>query len=237
MVDETTKEVLECFPSVTNYERFQKTMDAIHSRSKVVLRRVLFDLFVSDISDPETLQSRIHELVAERYEYMYAESNENPLPTKRKSEESPKKKKRRGKKRRKTATYISEGPDECTRCEEEFGPEDESKGCFRHPGIMQLNRASYSWWTEEHIETSEYTSKELNAPHHREENPDGFTWSCCGLPGGRRGCKRCPHKAYEGDTDYSGDSEDSDEVDDDSGSSDEGNESDSGQDDDDDEDD
>lgn len=65
-------------PSVTNYERFQKTMDAIHSRSKVVLRRVLLDLFLSDISDPETLQSRIHELVAERYEYMYVESNEKP---------------------------------------------------------------------------------------------------------------------------------------------------------------
>ncbi|KAK3505473.1 hypothetical protein B0T13DRAFT_493030 [Neurospora crassa] len=163
MVDETTKEVLECFPSVTNYERFEKTMDAIHYRSKVVLCRVLFDLFVSDISDPETLQSRIHEL------------------------------KRRGQETKKDrATYISEGPDECTRCEEEeFGPEDESKGCFHHP--------------------------ELNAPHHREENPDGFTWSCCGLPGGRRGCKRCPHKAYEGDTDYSGDSEDGDEVDDDSG--------------------
>ncbi|EAA29855.1 hypothetical protein GE21DRAFT_3841 [Neurospora crassa] len=237
MVDETTKLVLEGFPSVTNHGRFQKTMDAIHSRSKVVLRRVLFDLFVSDISDPETLQSRIHELVAERYEY--AKSHEVSLPTKRKSEESPGKKRRR-KKRRKTATYISEGPDECTRCEEEFGPEDQSKGCFRHPGIMQLNRASYSWWIEEGIDTSEYTSKELNAPHHREENPDGFTWSCCGLPGGRRGCKRCPHKAYEGDTDYSGDSEDSedsDEADDDSGSSDESDESDSGQDDEDDEDD
>ncbi|KAK3494177.1 uncharacterized protein B0T23DRAFT_411384 [Neurospora hispaniola] len=214
MVNKIIRDALECVPYVTNYERYQKTMDAIHSRSKVVLCRVLFDLFVSDISDPETLQSRIHELVAERYEH--AESNENPLPTKRKSEES------------KTATYISEGPDECTRCEEEFGPEDESKGCFRHPGIMQLNRASYSWWTEEGIDTSEYTSKELNAPHDREENPDGFTWSCCGLPGGRRGCKRCPHKAYEGDTDYSGDSEDSDEGDDRCGS-DEGDESDGSQ--------
>lgn len=107
-------------------------MDAIHSRSKVVLRRVLFDLFVSDISDPETLQSRIHELVAERYEY--AESHEVSLPTKRKSEESPKRNKRRVKKRRKTATYIWEEPDECIRCEEAFRPEDKSKGCFRHPG-------------------------------------------------------------------------------------------------------
>ncbi|KAJ4392699.1 hypothetical protein N0V85_006878 [Neurospora sp. IMI 360204] len=193
--------------------RYQQTVNAILSKPASVIRTALHQLHIYT-RDNEALQSRIYELVTGVSAPV--ESNENeqnalPSPTKRMRE-----------------TSVRE-PVDCVRCGEKFNLYDKAKG------TLKFNRHSMAWEKEAIIDTDEYSSKELDTAINRKLYPNGFRWTCCGQPGGARGCEWYKHKADEGeDTDETstssenGENGDGDEGDegDESGDGDEGHEGD-----------
>ena len=76
---------------------------------------------------------------------------------------------------------------------------------------MQLNRESSTWEEEAFIDIDKHESKELDTPFIRGTFTNGFSWTCCGQPGGRPGCQWSRHRAYDEDTGESNDNNDSDE--------------------------
>lgn len=64
---------------------------------------------------------------------------------------------------------------------------------------MKLNRHSLAWEKEALMDPDKYSSKELDIEINRKLYANGFKWTCCGQPGGARGCEWHKHKAYESD--------------------------------------
>ncbi|KAK1774758.1 hypothetical protein QBC45DRAFT_336824 [Copromyces sp. CBS 386.78] len=90
--------------------------------------------------------------------------------------------------KRKTAPQI----EICVQCESPFEEGDESLTCQHHPYDMEIDFDSEFWADCGH----EYD----DTPFWREQNPDGFTFPCCGETGSSvdEGCTMGKHRAADG---------------------------------------
>ncbi|CCC14358.1 hypothetical protein SMACR_08945 [Sordaria macrospora] len=187
--------------AIANINRYREIFAALVKRDPPVLRNALYQLYIWEgTRDSEALQARIHELLTA-----------NQASEDKKSDQDPKSVK---------AVESTNGDDEASppnsqpngsstkRAREETRtPEEERKR-----GIMQLNRESSTWEEEAFIDIDKHESKELDTPFIRVTFTNGFSWTCCGQPGGRPGCQWSRHKAYDEDTGESNDNNDSDEI-------------------------
>ncbi|VDC04097.1 unnamed protein product [Peniophora sp. CBMAI 1063] len=80
----------------------------------------------------------------------------------------------------------------CTRCNEEFDPDNDDESCSYHSGYLEIDYHAEGWadWDED-------VHGPMDTDEHREEWPENFTWTCCGRAGDdASGCEEGPHTVH-----------------------------------------
>ncbi|KIL88120.1 hypothetical protein FAVG1_09003 [Fusarium avenaceum] len=80
----------------------------------------------------------------------------------------------------------------CVQCDDAFYKSDntDNTACYYHWGELEVDYEAYVW--ADHDERCHGT---IDTEAMRKENPEGFTWVCCGKPGDESGCKLGKHEA------------------------------------------
>ncbi|KAF2817516.1 uncharacterized protein BDZ99DRAFT_565250 [Mytilinidion resinicola] len=97
--------------------------------------------------------------------------------------------------KRRRIPYAHVRYQKCAQCLEEFDITDNTTGCCTwHEGELELDYEADTW-----IDWDEYAHGPRDTLQHREEYPDGFTWTCCDEPGDAEGCESGRHSTVHGE--------------------------------------
>ncbi|KAG8166102.1 hypothetical protein KVR01_004654 [Diaporthe batatas] len=92
-------------------------------------------------------------------------------------------------------------PQICIQCKHAFLPEtNNQQACAFHHGRLDIDPTHRTWAAGEGAEhASQKKLRQHDTEDSREDNPEGFLWSCCGRSGAGPGCTEGEHLAIRAD--------------------------------------